>query len=50
MSLRDIHNANFERLKRAILADQVALLECQEDEGRSLIAIVTVTDLGNDPR
>ena len=48
MSLREIHKANFERLKRAMLANQVALMEYREDDEKSLIAIVTVTKLGHD--
>jgi hypothetical protein len=48
LSRREIHKANFERLKRAMLANQVALLECREGDKESLVVIVTVTDLGHD--
>lgn len=48
MELSEIRKANFERLRRAVKANQVALLECRSDEENSLVAICTVTELGHD--
>lgn len=48
MSLSATRKANFERLRNAVKANKVALLECRGEDDTSLLTICTVTDLGHD--
>ena len=46
MNISELRRATFERLRRAIKSNQVALLECRGEDDKSLAAVCTVTDLG----